>query len=112
MPAAAALRAGHPVGARRTWSAPSGGGDRLSARAVGSRPATPAFCIRGEPCGVDYPVYSGEGAIVNVRRRGSATVLATLPIVEGHFKIRLGPGEYVFHPCLPEEQCWTGEPVD
>ena len=30
-----------------------------------------------------YPVYSGEGAVVKVRRRGSATVLATLPVVEG-----------------------------
>jgi hypothetical protein len=57
-----------------------------------------------------YPVYSGEGAVVNVRKRGSATVLAQLPVVEGHFKIRLGPGEYVLHPYLPEEQCWSGEP--
>ncbi|MFT3863172.1 MAG: hypothetical protein QM729_02785 [Solirubrobacterales bacterium] len=57
-----------------------------------------------------YPVYSGEGAIVHVRRRGSAKVLAQLKVVEGHFKIRLGPGEYVLHPYLPEEQCWSGEP--
>jgi hypothetical protein len=72
--------------------------------------ATPDFCIQGEPCGVDYPVYSGEGAIVKVRKRGSAGVLATVPIVEGHFKIRLGAGEYVIHPYLPEENCWSGEP--
>jgi len=57
-----------------------------------------------------YPVYSGEGAVVNVRKRGSATVLARLSVVEGHFKIRLGPGEYVLHPYLPEEECWSGEP--
>src|ERR1700753_4097778 len=44
--------------------------------------ATPDFCVQGEPCGVDYPVYSGEGAVVKVRRRGAATVLATLPVVE------------------------------
>jgi hypothetical protein len=37
-------------------------------------------------------------------------VLAQLPVVEGHFKIRLGPGEYVLHPILAEPQCWTGEP--
>ena len=47
--------------------------------------------------------------MVNVRKRGSATVLATLPVVEGHFKIRLGPGEYVLHPYLPEPQCWSGD---
>jgi hypothetical protein len=57
-----------------------------------------------------FPVYSGEGAVMKVRKRGSATVLATLPVVEGHFKIRLGPGGYVLHPYLPEEPCWSGEP--
>lgn len=56
-------------------------------------------------------VYSGEGSLVNVRRRGSATVIARLPIVEGHFKIRLGPGDYVFHPYMAEEQCWSAAPV-
>lgn len=56
-----------------------------------------------------YPVYSGEGAVVNVRKRGSATVVATLPVVEGHFKIALGSGQWVFHPYLPEEPCWSGE---
>jgi hypothetical protein len=49
--------------------------------------------------------------VVNVRRRGSATVLARLPVVAGHFKRRLGPGEYVLHPYLPEEPCWSGEPA-
>jgi hypothetical protein len=57
-----------------------------------------------------YPIYSGEGATVKVRGRGSATVIATLPVVEGHFKIALGTGEYVFHPYLPEEPCWSGKP--
>jgi hypothetical protein len=56
-----------------------------------------------------YPLYSGEGATVKVRKRGSATVVATLPVVEGHFKIALGTGQYVFHPYLPEEPCWSGE---
>jgi hypothetical protein len=73
--------------------------------------AAPDFCIQGEPCGVSYPVYSGEGSLVNVRKRGSATVLARLPIVEGHFKIRLAPGAYVFHPYMAEEQCWSAAPV-
>lgn len=56
-----------------------------------------------------YPLYSGEGGIVKVRRRGSATVLATVPIVEGHFKIRLGLGKYMFRPFLPEPECWSGD---
>jgi hypothetical protein len=58
-----------------------------------------------------YPVYSGEGATITVRKRGSATVLATLPVIEGHFRIRLGLGEYVLHPYLPEPQCWSGVPI-
>jgi hypothetical protein len=57
-----------------------------------------------------YPVYSGEGAVVKVRKRGSATVVATLPVAEGHFKIALGNGQWVFHPYLPEEACWSGKP--
>jgi hypothetical protein len=56
------------------------------------------------------PIYSGEGSLVNVRRMGSAAVIARLPIVEGHFMIRLGPGQYIFHPYLAEEQCWSAEP--
>jgi hypothetical protein len=68
-------------------------------------------CVQA-PCpgAVTYPVYSGEGAVVKVRRRGSATVVATLPVVEGHFKIGLGSGQWVFHPYLPEEPCWSGKP--
>jgi hypothetical protein len=74
-----------------------------------SRAASPQICLQGGPCGgITYPIYSGEGAVVNVRKRGAATVLATLPVVEGHFTIRLGPGEYVLHPYLPEPQCWSG----
>jgi hypothetical protein len=72
-------------------------------------PPTQRICLQGSPCGgITYPVYSGEGAFVDVRKRGSATVLATLPVVEGHFSIRLGPGEYVPRPYLPEPQCWSG----
>ena len=71
---------------------------------------SPRICLPSSNCG-GSPVYSGEGAIVKVRKRGSATVLATLPVVEGHFKIRLGSGEYVFHPYLGEEPCWSGAPV-
>jgi hypothetical protein len=69
-------------------------------------------CVQAEGCpeSSPYPLYSGEGAVVKVRRRGTATVFAALPVVEGHFKIRLGPGEYVFHPYLPEEPCWSGDP--
>jgi hypothetical protein len=68
-------------------------------------------CVQA-PCPgtTTYPVYSGEGAVVNVRKRGSATVVATLPVVEGHFKIALGSGQWVFHPYLPEEPCWSGKP--
>jgi hypothetical protein len=67
-------------------------------------------CLPASGC-VTYPVYSGEGATINVRRRGSSKVLTTLPVVEGHFKLRLGAGEYVIHPYLPEEPCWSGSPV-
>jgi hypothetical protein len=72
--------------------------------------ASPRICLPSSNCG-GYPVYMGEGSLVNVRRRGSATVLARLPIVEGHFKIRLAPGRYVFHPYMAEEQCWSAEPT-
>lgn len=56
-------------------------------------------------------IYTGEGSLVNVRKRGSATVIARLPIVEGHFRIRLEPGEYVFRPYMAEEQCWSAATV-
>jgi hypothetical protein len=74
--------------------------------------ASSQACVPDTPCGEDgtFPIYSGEGATINIRKRGSATVLATLPVVEGHFKIRLGPGEYVLHPYLPEPQCWSSIP--
>lgn len=68
---------------------------------------SPPICLPASGC-FTYPVYSGEGATVNVRRRGSATVLMTLPVVEGHFQARLGPGEYVLHPHPLEEPCWAG----
>jgi hypothetical protein len=55
-------------------------------------------------------VYTGEGSLVNVRKIGSAKVLARLPVVEGHFKVRLAPGQYIFHPYMAEEQCWSAEP--
>ncbi len=76
-----------------------------------SRGAGPEFCVQGQPCGVVYPLYTGEGAVVTVRKRGSSTAMTTLPIGEGHFKIRLAPGEYVLRPYLPEPRCWSGEPV-
>ncbi|HVX33647.1 MAG TPA: hypothetical protein VHA80_10965 [Solirubrobacterales bacterium] len=72
--------------------------------------ASPRICLPSSNCG-GFPIYTGEGSLVNVRRRGSATVLARLPIVEGRFRIRLAPGEYVFHPYMAEEQCWSAEPV-
>jgi hypothetical protein len=72
--------------------------------------ASPRICLPSSNCG-GYPIYSGEGSLVNLRKRGSSTVQARLPIVEGHFKIRLTPGEYVFHPYMAEEQCWSAEPV-
>jgi hypothetical protein len=68
--------------------------------------ASPRICLPSSNCGAN-PIYSGEGSVVNVRKRGSSTVLARLPIVEGNFKIRLAPGEYVFHPYMAESQCWS-----
>jgi hypothetical protein len=70
----------------------------------------PRICLPSTNCGGN-PIYSGEGSLVNVRKRGSATVIARLPIVEGHFKIRLAPGDYVFHPYMAEEQCWSAAPT-
>lgn len=75
--------------------------------ATAATETSPPVCLPASGC-FTYPVYSGEGATVNVRRRGSATVLMTLPVVEGRFTVRLGPGEYVLHPHLSEEPCWSG----
>jgi hypothetical protein len=77
-----------------------------------SRPSV-IVCVQAEGCPgtTNPPVYSGEGAVVNVRKRGSDKVLATLPVTEGHFQVRLAPGEYVLRPHMPEPQCWSGEPV-
>lgn len=69
--------------------------------------ATGPYCDPAKFC-ANYPVYMGEGAIVHVRKQGSSTVLASLPVVEGHFSIRLGPGRYVLRPYPAEEQCWSG----
>jgi hypothetical protein len=90
-----------PLRERRIIACPLGGS--TSGRAASQS------CVPDTPCGEDgtFPIYSGEGATINVRKRGAATVLATLPVVEGHFKIRLGPGAYVLHPHLPEPQCWS-----
>jgi hypothetical protein len=72
--------------------------------------ASPRVCLPSGSCG-GFPIYSGEGSLVNVRKRGVAAVIARLPIVEGHFQVRLAPGEYVFHPYMAEEQCWSALPV-
>jgi hypothetical protein len=82
-----------------------------SRRIVCPLQTSPRICLQGSPCGGAFPIYSGEGVVINVRRRGSATVLARLSVVEGHFGIRLGPGAYVLHPYLPEAQCWSGVPA-
>jgi hypothetical protein len=90
----------------------AGKGDVICARASIVCPlyaASVRVCLPSSNCG-GFPVYTGEGSLVNVRRRGSATVLARLSIVEGHFRIRLGPGHYVFHPYMAEEQCWSATP--
>jgi hypothetical protein len=72
---------------------------------------TAIVCVQAEGCPPPggYPAYSGEGGVVKVRKRGSATVLATVPIVEGHFKISLGPGKYMMRPFLGEPECWSGD---
>ena len=70
----------------------------------------PRICLPSTNCG-GSPIYAGEGSLVNVRKRGSRTVPARLPIVEGHFRIRLAPGRYIFHPYMAEEQCWSAEPA-
>ena len=74
------------------------------------RVVAPDFCIEGQSCGVTHPVYSGEGAVVTLRKRGVQSFLAKIPVLEGHFRVRLSPGEYVIRPYLPEPQCWSGGP--
>lgn len=75
--------------------------------------ASVIVCVQAEGCPgtTNPPVWSGEGGVVTVRKRGSATVLAKLPITEGHFSTPLGAGEYVLRPHLPEPGCWSGGPV-
>jgi len=70
-------------------------------------------CVRAEGCPgtTNPPVWSGEGGVVTVRKRGSTRSMAKLPITEGHFSTRLAPGEYVLRPYLPEPRCWSGESV-
>jgi hypothetical protein len=67
-------------------------------------------CVKA-PCPGTDPLYQGEGAIVKVRKRGSSTVLTTVPVTEGHFKVRLAPGEYMMRPFFAEPQCWSGTKV-
>ena len=73
--------------------APRSRSDAICAQAAIVCPlyASPRICLPSSNCG-GSPIYTGEGSLVNVRKRGSSTVLARLPIVEGHFKIRLAPG--------------------
>jgi hypothetical protein len=75
--------------------------------------ASVIVCVQAEGCPgtTSPPVWSGEGGVVTVRERGSAKVLAKLPITEGHFSTPLGAGEYVLRPYLPEPKCWSGEPA-
>jgi hypothetical protein len=75
--------------------------------------ATAIVCVQAEGCpGTTYPIWSGEGGVVKVRKRGSTAVLATVPIVEGHFKANLAPGYYEMRPFLPEPECWSGTKLD
>jgi hypothetical protein len=70
-------------------------------------------CVQAEGCPgtTNPPVWSGEGegAVVTVRKRGETKVMAKVPVSEGHFSIRLAPGEYILRPYLPEPQCWSVE---
>src|ERR1700742_4595309 len=75
--------------------------------------ASVIVCVQAEGCPgtTGPPVWSGKGGVVTVRKRGSAKVLAKLPITYGHFSAPLGAGEYVLRPYLPEPKCWSGEPA-
>ncbi len=75
--------------------------------------ASTIVCVQAEGCpGTGSPpVWSGEGGVVTVRKRGSSKLLERLPITEGHFSMPLGAGEYVLRPYVPEPRCWTGEPT-
>jgi hypothetical protein len=75
--------------------------------------ATVIVCVQAEGCPEtgSPPVWSGEGGVVTVRKRGSSRLLEKMPITEGHFSMPLGAGEYVLRPYLPEPRCWSGDPV-
>jgi hypothetical protein len=68
------------------------------------------LCGLGHPrCGTEFPVYTGEGAVVTVRSKRTGRTIGPLPVVEGHFKVRLAPGYWVVRPYIPPEpDCWTG----
>jgi hypothetical protein len=60
-------------------------------------------------CGTEFPVYMGEGAVVTVRSEKTGRTIGPLPVVEGHFEVKLGPGYWVIRPYIPPEpNCWTG----
>jgi hypothetical protein len=93
--------------------APKSRSDAICAQAsiVCPLSASPRICLPSSNCG-GYPIYSGEGGVVTVRKHGSAKAPQKAPIVNGHFEVFLWPGEYVIRPYLPPEPaCWTGGPV-
>ena len=65
-------------------------------------------CLHGFGC-FDYDLWKTEGTIVNVRRRGTPTVIARLTPVEGRFQIDLPPGRYALRAIAPEGTCVFGE---
>ena len=73
-------------------------------------PAKPfPSCPPDIACNTNYKPFTTEGTIVNVRRRGSAAVIATLTPVEGYFHAELGPGRYVMRAIMPAETCTMGQ---
>jgi hypothetical protein len=65
-------------------------------------------CLRSFGCG-DFDLYPTEGTFVNVRRRGSPTVIATAVVMAGRFSLELPPGHFVLRAIPPEGLCVRGE---
>jgi hypothetical protein len=66
-------------------------------------------CLHTFGCSPYYKPFTTEGTIVNVRRRGSPDVVATVEPFGGYFQVELPPGRYVMRAVMPPETCTAGQ---
>jgi hypothetical protein len=73
-------------------------------------PAKPfPSCPPDIACNTNYKPFTTEGTIVNVRRRGSSAVIATVASFGGYFQTQLAPGRYAMRAITPPETCTNGQ---